>query len=175
MNGFAVHGSSRFSQGFAHGWVSMDSLVNFIDRSFQFHPQSVFGDQFGGVGSNDMSTQDFPVFLAHDNFYKSFWVVDRHRLAGCSKRKFADLVSNSLFLGLFLGHPYTGHLWLAIGTTGESTHWNGIGMTKHPVDRLHCPIGGHMSQPGWSNDISGRIDAWERGLIGLIHLNISTA
>ena len=55
MNGFAVGSGGGLGQGFAHRGVGVNGLVNFIHRGLQLHAQPVFGNQLGGIGTDDVS------------------------------------------------------------------------------------------------------------------------
>ena len=58
MDRLVMRRRSSFSQSFAQRWMSMDRIVNLIDRAFHFHGQAVFSNQLRRIVSDNMRSEN---------------------------------------------------------------------------------------------------------------------
>ena len=54
VNCHAFHAGKAIEQAFGEGGVSVDGEHELFDRGFEFHRDDALGDEFGGVGADDV-------------------------------------------------------------------------------------------------------------------------
>ena len=138
---------------------------------FHLDGQAELGDHFGGVGTEDVGTEDFSVRFAENDFDEAFAFAHGEGFAAGHERKFADFVFEAFFFRRPFGQPDAGHLRFAVGAAREDIHfaWGFAGEhTFYGLDGLEA---GHVGEPRRPDDIAGGEDATHRSFVAVVGLD----
>ena len=138
---------------------------------FHFDGESEFGDHFGGVGADDVGTEDFAVGFAEDDFHEAFAFADGKGFAAGHEGEFADFVFEAFFFGGAFGESDAGHLRFAVGAAREDGDFARGFAGEHAFDGLDGFEAGDVGEPGGSDDVAGGVDAAERSFVFVVGLD----
>src|SRR6266446_9715891 len=93
----------RFLDRPVQGWMGMAGPRDVLGGSAEFHAHDDLGDQIAGIGPQDMSAQDPIGGGVGENLHETVGHGHGPGRAIGGEGKFADLVSNTLYLELLLG------------------------------------------------------------------------
>src|SRR5215831_3508921 len=100
VDGHAFDGGVRIEHGFADGWMSVDGKHQFVDCAFEFHHRDGFGDEFSGLWTNDVNTEDFAVFGIGDNLDEAVVTAHNRGLGVAGEGELANLDFETALFGL---------------------------------------------------------------------------
>ena len=141
-----------------------DVVVGGLERDGESH----LGDHFGGVGPDDVRTDEFSVRLVEEEFHEALALADRECLAAGLEGELADLELESLFLGGALGESDARDLRLAVGAAGEGALAHGGALAEHPLDGLDRLEAGDVGEPRRPDDVAGGVDAGDAGFVAVV-------
>src|ERR1700733_7542601 len=116
-----------------------------------------------------MCAENFTVRFRNDEFDESFGFTDGQRFPVCREWKLAHLKLQSLFFRGSFRQTDAGDLRLAIGASREDANALRLVLSKHALDRLNRFPARHVSQPGWSDHISCRVDSTHVCGVTIVH------
>ena len=166
-------GVGGFMDGLAQSGVRVDRRDDFLVGGLHGDREAELGDHLGGVGPDDMGTEDFAVLLADEELNESLALADGKGFAAGHEWEFADLEFEAFFLRGAFGEADTGDLRLAIGAAGEDGNFLGLGSGEHSFDALDSFVAGDMCEPGWPNDVTGAVDAFDAGLVAVVGFEVT--
>ena len=108
MDGATHETVSRFHHAFAKGGVGVNDVGQVSSSSFEAEDGTAFTDQVGGVGTDDMDTEDLSVRFIRDDLEETGdCFADDARLAKGRQGELGDLDLVSCFTGGIFGqaHP----------------------------------------------------------------------
>jgi len=130
MDRVALAGVGGFMNGLAQRGVRVDRRDDFLVGGLHGDGEAELGDHLGGVGSDDVGTEDFAMLLADEEFDESIALADGLGLAAGHEREFADLEFEAFFLR---------------GAFGEADAGESDGFVKLLVGEKHGEIlGAHI-------------------------------
>ena len=103
VNGHTFYGGVGIEHGFADCRVGVDGEHELVDGAFEFHDGYGFGNEFCGLGTNDVHAEDLSVFCVGDDLDEAIVAADDGGLGVAGKGKFADLDFHALLFGLRFG------------------------------------------------------------------------
>lgn len=170
----AFGGEGGLVDDLGHGRVRVDGRVDVLGGEFLVERQAHFGDEFGGIFTDDVSAQQFAVFFAVEQFGKSFGFTGGDGFADGGERNLADGVFDASFLEGALGFADGGDLWVAIGATREVVYfaWR-VTFEVETFDSLYCLEGSGVCEPWGTGDITCGINARDRGLVAGINVDVT--
>ena len=122
MDGVAERLFGGLVHGLAERRVGVDGRNQFVVGGFHFDGQSKFGDHFGGVGAEDVRTEDLAVRFAEEDLDETFALANGKGFAAGQEGEFSDFVFEAFFLRGTFGQTDAGHLRLAVGAAGEDAN-----------------------------------------------------
>ena len=173
MDRVALAGVGGFMDGLAQRGVRVDRRDDFLVGGLHGDGEAKFGDHLGGVGSDDVGAEDFAVLLTDEELHESIALADGLGLAAGHEREFADLEFEAFFLRGAFGEADAGDLRLAIGAAREDGNLLGLGSGEHSFDALDGFVAGDMREPGWPNDVSSAVDAFNAGLVAVVGFEVT--
>ena len=168
MDRMALASVGGFMDSLAQRGVRMDRRDDFLVGGLHGDGEAELGDHLGGIGSDDVGAEDFPVLLTDEELHKSLALADGLGLATCHEREFTDLEFEAFFLRGAFGEADAGDLRLAIGTAREDGNFFWLRASEHSFDALDGFVAGDMREPRWPNDIAGTVDAFDAGLVAVV-------
>ena len=168
MDRVALAGVGGFVDGLAQRGVGVDRCDDFLVGGLHGDGEAKLGDHLGGVGSDDVGTEDFAMLLADEEFDESLALADGKGFAAGHEWELADLEFEAFFLRGAFGEADAGDLRLAIGTAREDGNFFWLRASEHSFDALDGFVAGDMREPRWPNDIAGTVDAFDAGLVAVV-------
>ena len=164
----AEGGLGRLEHRLAQRGVRVDRGSDVVVGGLQRDGESHLGDHLGGVGPDDVRSDEFAVWFVEEKLHEALALADRECLAAGLEGELADLELESLFLGGALGESHARDLRLAVGAAWEGTLAHGGALAKHPLDGLDGLEAGDVGEPRRPDDVAGGIDARDAGLVAVV-------
>ena len=165
MDRMAFRNAGGFVNGFAQRGVGVDGGVDVVLGQLGGDGEAHLGDQFGGLVTDDVRSDDFAVRLPVDQFHKAIGFTDCGGLAAGHEGEDPDLVFQAFFLGGAFCQADTGDLRMAVGAAGEGGDFFRLLAFVETFDALDRLVAGDVGEPRRPDDVAGSINVLEAGLI----------
>ena len=150
--------------------MGVDGEHHLIDGTFEFHDGDGFGDEFCGLGAEDVDAEDFTVFCVGDDFDEAVVDTEDGGLGVSGEGEFADLEFVALFFGLGFRQADRTDLRLSVCAAGDAVAADGAEFAAGDAGRgdhaAHCADVGELGEAG--DDVADGVDAGLGGLLGFI-------
>lgn len=148
--------------------------MDFLGGEFLVEGEAHFGDEFGGVVSDDVCTEEFAVFFAVEEFGEAVGLASGDGFSDGDEGDFADGVFDAGFLEGAFGFSDGGDLGVAVGAAGEVVDFTGcVAGDVEAFDGLDGFEGGDVGEPWRAGDVASGVDAGDGGFVAVADLDVA--
>ena len=151
----------------------MDGGVDVVLGQLRSDGEAHLGDQFGGLVTDDVRSDDFAVWFPVDELHKAIGFSDRGSLAAGHEGEDSDLVFQAFFLGGAFCQADAGDLRMAVGAAGEGGDFFRLLAFVESFDALDRLVAGNVGEPRRPDDVAGGVNVLEAGLIVGVGRNVT--
>src|SRR5574343_613396 len=154
-------------RGFVHvlrkGRVSVADAGQIFGSTAEFHRDNRFGDDFGGIGADDMDAEDAVGLLAGQNLHETGRIAHAQRTAIGQERHLAGLVRDTFGLERLLGLANPGNFRRGVDDPGNGVEVAVTSLASHQLGNHDALFMRLVGQHRATYDVTDSPDARQVG------------